>query len=138
MVRAVIIPGNGGASYPAQLSGNFYDHLAKHLVASNLFSEVVATCMPDPGPARRNIWLPHLTNTVGIDEETIVIGHSSGAEAALRLAETHKMYGVVLVSACHTDLGDAGERQAGWYPPSGGAWQWDAMKQNAGFIAQYV
>ena len=36
------------------------------------------------------------------------------------------------VSACHTDLGDPGEREAGYYPPSGGPWQWARIRSNAG------
>ena len=35
---------------------------------------------------------------------------SSGAVAAMRLLEKTPLLGAVLVSACHTDLGDAGER----------------------------
>ena len=40
----------------------------------------------------------------------MLVGHSSGAVAAMRLLEKTPLLGAVLVSACHTDLGDAGER----------------------------
>ncbi|CAF4263312.1 unnamed protein product, partial [Adineta steineri] len=39
-----------------------------------------------------------------IDEKTILIGHSSGCEAIMRLLEKDKVRGVILVAACHTDL----------------------------------
>lgn len=50
----------------------------------------------------------------------------------MRLLEDHKLAGVVLVSSCHTDLGDASERASGYYPPSGGEWQWEKIRANAG------
>ena len=46
----------------------------------------------------------------------ILVGHSSGAQAALRYTELHKVHGVVLVSATYSDLGDAHERMSGYYP----------------------
>ena len=49
----------------------------------------------------------------------------------MRHLEAHPLAGVVLVSACHTDLGDAVEAASGYYPPSGGPWQWDDIKRNA-------
>jgi len=68
------------------------------------------------------------------DERTIVVGHSSGAVAAMRLAEQQKVLGIVLISACHTDLGLKSERIAGYYSRP---WLWDAIKANAGWILQY-
>ena len=50
----------------------------------------------------------------------------------MRLLEEHELAGALLVSACHTDLGMASEQAAGYYPPSGGPWQWDAIQRNAG------
>ena len=38
-----------------------------------------------------SIWLPFMKDELGVDESTIVIGHSSGACAAVRFAETHKV-----------------------------------------------
>ena len=136
MVRAIILPGNG-CSGPSIRTSNFYGTLATSLEKSNLFSTVIASPLPDPNRARRSIWLPHIKDVIGVDEETVIIGHSSGAEATLRLIETEKVLGVVLVSACNTDLGDAGERESGWYPPSGGPWQWQNMKQNTQWIIQF-
>ena len=38
-----------------------------------------------------SIWLPFMKDELGVDENTIIIGHSSGACAAVRFAETHKV-----------------------------------------------
>ena len=113
-------------------SSNWYAWLEEKLKASPLFDEVVLRDMPDPMRARRNIWLAFMLKELGADARTVVIGHSSGAVAAMRLLETHELYGVVLISACHSDLGDEGERAAGYYPPSGGPWKWEAMMRNSG------
>jgi len=50
----------------------------------------------------------------------------------MRLCEDTKLAGLVLVAACHTDLGCPSEQAAGWYPPSGGAWKWQDIYENAG------
>ena len=128
-LRAVIVPGNGDGDIS---DSNFYGWLAKKLRKHPAFDEVVLKNMPDPVRARRTIWLPFMTDELGADERTVLIGHSSGAVAAMRLLETHKLYGCVLVSACHTDLGDGNERASGYYPPSGGPWQWSNIRANAG------
>ena len=129
LLRAIIVPGNGNGDVRRS---NWYGWLERKLKASALFDEVLLKNMPDPLRARRNIWLSFMLKELGADERTVVIGHSSGAVATMRLLETHRLHGAVLVSACHTDLGDDGERAAGYYPPSGGPWQWAAMMANAG------
>ena len=55
--------------------------------------------MPDPITARRSIWLPFMKDELGVDEQTVIIGHSSGACAAVRFAETNKVAGIILVGA---------------------------------------
>ena len=63
--------------------------------------------MPDPYEAKQTIWLPFMRDVLKADERSIIVGHSSGAEAAMRYAEENKVRGIVLVAACHTDLGHA-------------------------------
>lgn len=63
-----------------------------------------------------------------------MVGHSTGALLAMRLLEVHKVYGVILVAAAHTDLGDAGERASGYFDTE---WNWEAQKSNATFIHQF-
>jgi pimeloyl-ACP methyl ester carboxylesterase len=72
---------------------------------------------------------------IGADEETIIIGHSSGAVAAMRYAETHKLLGSVLVGACYTDLGYESEKVSGYYDAP---WQWDVIKKNQQWIIQFA
>ena len=128
-MRIVIVPGNGCDNI---LDANWYAWLDKRLRDSGRFSEVKCETMPDPYKARRSIWLPFMLSTLACAADTIVVGHSSGAVAAMRLLEEHQLAGCVLVAACHTDLGDAGEAASGYYPPSGGAWKWDSIRANAG------
>ena len=84
MVRAVIVPGNGCNSVR---SSNWYGWLEKRLLQDGRFSEVVVKDMPDPLEAKRSIWLPFMIAALGCDASTVVIGHSSGAVAAMRLLE---------------------------------------------------
>ena len=76
--------------------------------------------------ARARFWLPFLEE-LGADEHTILIGHSSGAVAAMRYAETHRLLGSILVGVCHTDLGDSGEAASGYYSAP---WQWERIRDN--------
>jgi hypothetical protein len=92
--------------------------------------DVVNCTFPDNVRARASLWLPFL-DELGADEHTILIGHSSGAVAALRYAESHKVLGSVLVGVCHTDLGDPGERASGYYRAP---WRWDDIRRNQQWI----
>ena len=76
---------------------------------------VILEDMPDPNDARESHWLPFIRNTLKIDEKTILVGHSSGSEAIMRLTEKDKVRGMILVAACHTDLGDENERASEYY-----------------------
>ena len=87
--------------------------------------------------AKRCVWIPFI-EALGADEDTLPVGHSSGAMAALRYAETHKLRAMVLVSATFTDLGDAGERTSGYYPQGDpNPYLFDAMKTNCSEIHQF-
>ena len=84
--------------------------------------------MPDPYVARETIWVPYMKDVLLVDETTILIGHSSGAVAAMRFMEKYKTYATILVAACHTDLGDENERASGYFDRS---WEWNTIKQNS-------
>lgn len=129
--RVLIIPGNGCS--PVH-SANWYAYMETQLNASGRFSQVILRDMPDPNQAKEAVWLPFIRSELKIDENTIIVGHSSGAVASLRLLETSKLLGCVLVAACYTDLGDAGERQSGYYSRP---WNWSGIKSNARWILQY-
>lgn len=131
MNKVVIVPGNGCTNI---MSSNWYGWLTNELRNKPIdtINTVVCRNMPDPFGAKRSIWIPFMKNELEIDERTIAIGHSSGAEALLRYAETDKVGAIVLVSACWSDLGDKGERESGYYPAANGdnAWKFDQMKLN--------
>ena len=126
--RVIILPGCGCS--PIERS-NWYTDLAASLNALPHYS-VIAPEMPDPVAAHRSVWLPFIAS-LDPSPSTIVVGHSSGAEAAMRLAETTRLKGLVLVSACVSDLGMESERESGWYD---GEWQWERIRANCGWIVQ--
>lgn len=49
----------------------------------------------DPVRASENVWLPFMKNDLQCDADTIIVGHSSGAAAAMRFAEQYKVAGMV-------------------------------------------
>ena len=131
--RAVIIPGccnsHNDVTAPSTM---FYAWLAARLREHPQFDEVVLRNMPDPELARRSIWVPFIVNELIVDNRTVVIGHSSGAVASMRLSEERRIHGVVLLSAYHSDLGQEAETTSGYVPPGGGPWRWDRMRKNSG------
>ncbi len=92
--------------------------------------EVINRTFPDNVRARAEIWLPFIEE-LGADAGTVLIGHSSGAVAALRYAETHRVLGSVLVGVCHTDLDDPGERASGYYRAP---WRWDDIRRHQAWL----
>jgi uncharacterized protein len=120
MTKAILIHGNGGCT-----AGDIWlPWVERELTAAGV--EVINRTFPDNVKARARYWLPFLEE-LGADDQTILIGHSSGAVAAMRYAETHRLLGSVLVGVCHTDLGDAGEAASGYYQAP---WQWDRIRNN--------
>lgn len=122
--RVILIHGNGGCT----AADGWLPFVERDLTALGL--EVVNRTFPDNVRARASVWLPFL-ETLGADARTVLIGHSSGAVAAMRYAETHPLLGSVLVGVCHTDLGDPGERASGYYRAP---WDWDAIRRHQSWI----
>ena len=83
--------------------------------------ECVFETMPDSIIARSKYWLPFLKEHIKVGENDVIVGWSSGAVAAMRYAEAYKIHGSILVSPCYTDLGDAMEKQSGYYDAP---WHW--------------
>lgn len=130
-VTVAVVPGNGDGDVE---ECNWYAYLRDSLHKPPKV-EALLKNMPDPVTARESIWLPFMQDQLGCGENSIIVGHSSGAEAAMRFAEQHKVLGLVLVSAYTSDLGDATEQASGYF---GRPWQWNKIKQNAGFIVQFA
>jgi predicted alpha/beta hydrolase family esterase len=128
--KIIIIPGNGGSRVNTD---HWYASLAGELRGRGY--EAIAEDMPDPVAAHANIWLPHIKNVFKADENTIIIGHSSGGVAALRYLENHKLFGAIIVGVNYTDLGYEDEKESGYYSTP---WDWKAIKANAGWIVQFA
>jgi predicted alpha/beta hydrolase family esterase len=131
-MKLVVIPGNGGCGLDMRGS-NWYGWLESEMGkrGQKLWG---MEGWPDPYVAKESEWIPFLKNEIGVDENTVVIGHSSGVLAAMRLMERTKIRGAILISAAHTDLGDENERASGYFSRP---WEWDRMVANAGFIHQF-
>jgi len=127
VTKVIRIPGNGGST----AGDHWLPYLERELTALGL--TVINRTFPDNVKARAEYWLPFLEE-LGADDNTLLIGHSSGAVAAMRYAETHRLLGSVLVGVCHTDLGDSGEAASGYYRLP---WQWERIRGNQNWIAIY-
>lgn len=128
-IKVIFIHGNG-YSTP-------YDHWFPYLKREleRLELQVVAVQFPDAPLARSVYWLPFLKDGLSADEHTILIGHSSGALAAMRFAEQNKLLGSILIAAMHTDLGIETERLSGYFDVP---WDWQAIKNNQQWIVQFA
>lgn len=100
----------------------------------NLGLETVFETFPDPFKARSVYWLPNLKDVLEAGEHDVLIGWSSGAVAAMRYAEANKIKGSILIGPCYTDLGDALEKESGYYDTP---WNWAAIKNNQEKIALF-
>lgn len=128
MIKAIFIPGNGGGTP----HDNWFPYLKIEL--EKLGIKVIDKEFPDNKLAREKYWLPFIKE-LGADENTILIGHSSGAIAAMHFAEKNKILGSALVGAYHTDLGEESERLSGYFDRP---WDWDAIKKNQKWIVQFA
>lgn len=139
--RVVIVPGNGCWDIRnSNWYGWLYDTLLSHINNGNLLlTEIICENMPDPDRARATHWLPYMRDILKIDQDTIAIGHSSGAEALMRYAELYQVGAIILVSACWSDLGIKSERLSGYYPHLDGSnpWKFDLMRQNCQIWHQF-
>lgn len=126
--KVIIIHGNGGAT------GTDHWFPSVKLALEKEGIKVITPTMPDNVLAREKYWLPFLKDKLHADENTILVGHSSGAVAAMRFAENNKIYGSVLVGVCHTDLDDEDEKRSGYYNRP---WQWDRIKANQKWIVEF-
>lgn len=127
LIRAVLIHGNGNS----KPTDNWLPYLKKEL--ENLGVEVNAPQFPDTELARSSYWLPFL-DELKADDNTMLVGHSSGAIAAMRYAETHRILGSALIGAYYTDLGIEAEKLSGYFDLP---WDWKNIKKNQKWIIQF-
>jgi uncharacterized protein len=127
-LKVIFIHGNGNSTP----NDNWFPYVKNKLEKLNV--KVIAQQFPDIPLAREKYWLPFLKE-LGADQHTILIGHSSGALAAMRFAENNILLGSVLVSAMHTDLGIESEKLSGYYNRP---FNWQAIRDNQKWIVQFA
>ena len=125
----MIIPGNGNTN----ISENWFPYVKRELEKMGI--KVIAENMPDPDLARKKFWIPFIEKKIEKDENCVLIGHSSGAVAILKHAETHKIKGAILVGASYTHLNDEKEKLSGYFDEE---WRWDKIKENCNWIIQFA
>lgn len=133
MTNIILIHGNNGGEDPGGTGQDFWFPYAKQEFEKMGF-KVRSDTFPDPKVAKANIWLPYIKNECGADENSILIGHSSGAIAAMRFAEDNKILGSVLVGTYYTDTGDENEQLSGYFDEP---WNWESIKKNQQWIMQF-
>ena len=140
----IICPGNGCSNIR---QSNWYGMLYEQLIKRDI--PCICNDFPDPLHARRDQWIPFIRSMANehatSNDQVVLVGHSSGAQAALRYTEKYPAVGCVLVSATYSDLGDAHERASGYYPQPGSGgnknetnpYLFDAMKANCPMWYQF-
>jgi len=128
-MKVMIIPGNGNSD----ISGEWFPYIKKELEKFGF--EVIAKNMPDPDLARKEYWLPFIEENLEGEDDSILIGHSSGAVAILRYLENHKLKGAIIVGGYYSHLGDDKEKASGYFDSD---WQWNRIKENAEWIVIYA
>ncbi len=136
-----LVPGNGGGG--CVRGCNFYGAAEAALAGARggarggaLEVRLPEGGMPDPLRAREAVWVPFIRERLlpGGGRPAVLVGHSSGAAAALRVAEAQPLAGLVLVAAYDDDLGDDLEAASGYFSRP---FDWERIRQNCGFIAQF-
>ncbi len=121
MKKVVFAPGNGGCT----TKQFWFPYVQKELEKQGV--EVVAAVFPDPELARAKYWLPFLRNELMVDQDTVIVGHSTGAIAAMRYAEQYPILGSILVGSYYTHLNIDTEKQSGYFNAQ---WQWEKIRNN--------
>lgn len=121
MKRVVFAPGNGGCT----TKHFWFPSVQQELERQGI--EVVAAEFPDPELARASYWLPFLRDELNVDENTILVGHSSGAIAAMRYAEEIPILGSILVGCYYTHLNIESEKRSGYFDQP---WDWKSIRKN--------
>ena len=128
-MKLVFLHGNGGCTADM----HWYISAEKAFREAGL--DVVRQTLPDNDIAHEEIWIPFIRDQLKADENTVLIGHSSGAIAALRYGERYPLLGTVLVSAYHTHLDMEDEKAGGWFDRP---WDWEAIRSRQPWIIQFA
>lgn len=129
MKRVILLHGNGGSLG----TDNWQPYIKNEL--EKLGVTCLSPDLPDNVAARMSYWFPYFEDELKIGENDIVVGHSSGALAIMKYAETHKLGGSILVGTYYTDLGYEDERTSGYFDTN---WNWDSIKANQPWTAIFA
>ena len=127
-ITAIIVPGN----HDDDPGDKWFPYLERELPKIGI--AVVNKKFPDAVLARKKYWLPFIEE-LGADENTILIGHSSGAVAALCFAETHTILGSVLVGAYISHMSEPDEIASGYFDVP---WDFARIKKNQKWLVQFA
>jgi uncharacterized protein len=129
MAKIIFVPGNGGCTTQDNWFPSIKEEFEKHGL------DVISTNFPDPELARESYWIPFLREELKAGNDTVLIGHSSGAIAAMRFAEKYELLGSVLVGAYYTHLGMETEKQSGYFDRP---WDWNKININQKWISLFA
>lgn len=129
-VKVLFIHGRGGSSVTS--TDGWFPYLKRELQSVGI--PVIAEDFPDSVAGRQKFWLPFI-KSLGANENTLIIGKSTGAVAAMRFAEQERILGSILVAASYTDTNDEDEKLSGYFDKT---WNWGRIKENQEFIIQYA
>ena len=126
--RIVFIHGNGATTWKFAWTPWLKSELEK------LGFETNFQLFPDSIIARVEFWIPFLHEHIKAGENDVLVGWSSGANAAMRYAERYRIKGSVLVAPSLTNLGIDLEKQSGYYDTP---WDFVSMKNNQEQVALF-
>ena len=126
--KVIIIHGNSGS----KPTDHWIPYVKEELEKAGI--TVLAPEFPDNDLARASIWLPYL-HMLKADENTILVGHSSGAIASMRFAEKNQVLGTILIGSYYTDLGFEKEKLSGYFDEP---WDWEAIKNHQQWTIQFA
>lgn len=129
MKRVILLHGNGGSKG----TDNWQPYIKKEL--EKLDVTCLSPDLPDNVQARRKYWFPYFDHELKLSENDIVVGHSSGALAIMKYAQTRKIGGSVLIGTYYTDLGYEGEKKSGYFDEP---WNWTLIKDNQPWTAIFA
>jgi predicted alpha/beta hydrolase family esterase len=129
MSRVVLLHGNGGSKG----TDNWQPYIQRELEILGI--NCISPDLPDNILARKKYWFPYFENVLKLSTDDIIVGHSSGALAILKYAESHKICGTILVGVYYTDLGYDDEKNSGYFDTP---WDWESIKKNQQWSAIFA
>ena len=128
-IKIILLHGNGKST----INDHWFPYVKSELEKASF--NVVACQFPDTYLARAAYWLPFLKKELKADENSILVGHSSGAIAAMRFAEENTILGSILIGSYYTDLDLQTEKLSGYFNKP---WQWDMIRNNQQWIMLFA